>query len=166
MRTRVLSVIAVGCLAFVAGCGGGGSSTTSGASGASGVSGATPLSQDEFVSQANALCKDVNDKVAALPALTPDNLATVTQQIVDISTNALPQLEQITPPENLQAQWDQFVAAVKAQNPIAEDLIKAAKAGDNAALQQAANKLKATSPDSIAQDLGLSECAAKATPGG
>src|SRR4051812_46029041 len=64
----IAGCVAVGALAF-AGCGGGSSSsTTTGASGASGTAGSTPLSQDEFVSQANAACKQVNDQVAALKA--------------------------------------------------------------------------------------------------
>ena len=167
MRSRVLSVVAVGCLAAMAGCGGGGSSTSSGASGASGVSGATPLSQDEFVSQADAVCKDVNDQVAALPkpSSTAD-LASVTQQIIDLTDQNLPKLEAITPPENLQAKFDQYVAAIKAQESTASDLAAAAKAGDTAKLQQLAGKLKASSPDPIAKDLGLTECGKDVGPQG
>ena len=168
MRRRVLSVVAVGCLAFAAGCGGGDSnSSTTGASGASGVSGATPLSQDEFVSQANAVCKDVNDQVAALPKpSTADDIASVTQQIIDISNEALPQLDELTPPESDQATFDKYVAGVKSQIATADDLVTAAKSGDQAELQSAAQKLAANSPDQIAEDLNLTECAKNVGPGG
>src|SRR3954454_24363649 len=79
----IAGCVAVGALAF-AGCGGGSSTTTTGASGASGTAGSTPLSQDEFVSQANAVCKDANDQIAALKA--PENTlsaqaATIEQEI-------------------------------------------------------------------------------------
>src|SRR4051794_21743553 len=61
----IAGCVAVGSLAL-AGCGGGGSSSTTGASGTSGAAGTTPLSQDEFVSQANAACTQYNDAVGAL----------------------------------------------------------------------------------------------------
>ena len=103
MRTRIVNrvslaaiagCVAVGALAF-AGCGGGSSTSTTGASGASGASGSTRLSQSDFVSQANAACKEGNDKIEALTALpsNPDlnDLARITEQQIPIANGVLRQ---------------------------------------------------------------------------
>jgi hypothetical protein len=168
MGSRVLSGIAIVCVAFAAGCGGGGSSTSAtGASGASGVSGATPLTEDEFVSQADAVCKDVNDKIAALPKpTTTADLATVTPQVITISNDGIAQLEQITPPTAVQSEYSHYIAALKSQTALAGQLVTAAKANDTAQINQVAAKLKAGSPDSTAKDLNLTECAKDVSPQG
>ncbi len=162
--------IAVGALAL-AGCGGG-SSTSTGASGASGVSGSAPLSQDEFVSQANAACKESNDKVAALKAPTSttsiqDQIPTLEQDIA-IANDTYTKLNAITPPSNLQAKYTAYLNAGKGQIALANQLLDAAKANDTSKLQQIAPKLNAgkAQSDAQAKALGLTECAKDVRPQG
>jgi hypothetical protein len=166
----IAGCIAVGALAF-AGCGGG-SSTSTGASGASGASGAAPLSQDEFVSQANAACKESNDKVAALKA--PSATASIQDQIptleqdIAIANDTYTHLNAITPPSNLQAKYTAYLNAGKGQIAFANQLLDAAKANDTSKLQQIAPKLNAgkAQADAQAKALGLTECAKDVRPQG
>jgi hypothetical protein len=172
VRNRVIGLFAIGCVvvstALVAGCGGGSSSTTgaSGASGATGASGAV-LSQQEFVSQADAICKDSNDKTAALTKPTSmAELATVAGQEITIANDTLAQLQALTPPSDVQAKYSQYLSDGAAQISVAGDLQAAAQAGDTAKVTQIGQRLKANSPDPEAAALGLSECAKDVSPQG
>src|SRR3954453_3608024 len=87
LSAALLATCAAAAIA-IAGCGGGDdtSSTTAGVSGAPGASGGA-LSQDEFVSQANAICADANSQIEALPTLTSNDLQTLgnyAQQVLKI----------------------------------------------------------------------------------
>jgi hypothetical protein len=167
----VAGCVAVGALAF-AGCGGGSSTSTTGASGASGAAGSAPLSQSEFVSQANAVCKESNDKVAALKAPTAtssvqDQIPTLEQNIA-IATDTYTKLSAITPPSNLQAKYAAYLSDGKGQIALANQVLDAAKANDTSKLQQIATKTNAATAqtDSEATALGLTECAKDVRPQG
>jgi hypothetical protein len=166
----IAGCIAVGALALAA-CGGG-SSTSTGASGASGASGSAPLSQDEFVSQANAVCKEENDKTAALKA--PSATASIQDQIptleqdIAIANDTYTQLNAITPPSNLQAKYAAFLSDGKGQIALANRLLDAAKANDTSKLQQMPAKANAINAqtNADANALGLTECASDVRPQG
>jgi hypothetical protein len=165
----IAGCIAVGALA-VAGCGGGDDSSTTGASGASGAAGATPLSQDEFVSQANAACKEANDQVEALE-LPPDSapvsdLAPVFQQGVDIQNATYDKVAALTPPSDLQADFSAYLAQAKVGIANTEKAVTAAKANDAEQVQaliQDTQDREARSDD-LARSLGLDECAKDVQP--
>jgi hypothetical protein len=173
MANRIGVTAIAGCIAAaslaVAGCGGSSSSTT-GASGASGAAGSTPLSQDEFVSQANAACKDANDQVAALkaPASTLSAQAATIEQEIPIINSGFAKLTAITPPADLQAKYSQWLSQAKQQVSLATQLAAAAKANDTAKAQSLAKQLQANGDqnDSLATDLGLTECAKNVSPQG
>jgi len=154
--------VAVGALAL-AGCGGGNSSSTTAASG---TSGSAPLSQDEFVSQANAVCKEGGDKNAALkaPSATSpvqDQIPTLEQEIA-IGKDTVAKLVAITPPSDLQAKYAAFLSDEKGQIAWANRLLDAAKANDTSKIHQIAAKANAivTQQNADAKALGLTECAA------
>jgi hypothetical protein len=164
----IAGCVAVGSLA-IAGCGGSSSSTTTGASGASGASG-TALSQDEFVSQANAACKDANDQLAALkaPAQTLSAQAATISQEIPIINQGLAKLTAITPPSDLQSKYSEWLSQAKQQVTLATQLAAAAKANDTAKAQSMAKQLEANSKqnNALAMDLGLTECAKNVSPQG
>lgn len=166
----LIACVAVGA-GVLAGCGGGSdSSTTAGASGASGASGGTPLSQTEFVSQADAACKEGNTKVEALtaPQSTSDlsTIATFLAEEVSIGNDLFAQLSAITPPSNLQAKYTQYLSDGKAQIDVAQQTADAAKAGDQNKVDALVQKLGSTSTDPEAKSLGLTECAKNPQPQG
>jgi hypothetical protein len=166
--SRVRIAVVAGCVLavglIIAGCGGGSSST--------GASGSAPLSQGDFVSQANAVCKESNDKVAALPALPPNpDLKTVgnlAAQEIPIANEAYSRLRAITPPSNLQDKYNQFLASGKATIAAAGQLADAAKSGDTSQAKAAAQKLSVGNQqgDALAKSLGLDECAKNVSPQG
>ena len=167
----VAGCVAVGALA-VAGCGGGGSSSTTGASGASGASGSAPLSKQEFVSQANAICADVNNKIESLQqppqnAQVSELVPLLTQELA-IAREAASKLEALTPPSELQNERDKLVANTQKEEALADKLIAAAKANDSSQAQALGQQLDALNKqdNSISSSIGLTECAKDASPQG
>jgi hypothetical protein len=168
--TAVLGVLATLAIAL-AGCGGGDDTTgsTGGASGATGAGGAAPLSQEEFVSQADAICDDVNNQLRDLTAPTANDLQSIadyTQQGIAIVEPAFQQFEAITPPEDLQGKWDDYLSAAQRQLELDKQLQAAADAGDSKQTQQLIQQLQALDTDALAKDLGLGTCAEDTSPAG
>jgi hypothetical protein len=172
---RVARRAITGCalLAFLAfvGCGGGSSTGTTGASGAGGAGGSAPLSQGEFVSQMNSICKETNDKIAAVKAPASSqlsDLATTIQQEVPINNAALSQASALTPPPDLQAKFDAFLKTAKAQLALATQYLDAAKANDVAQANAIVAKARKLGPqqDAQAKSMGLTECAKHVSPQG
>ena len=156
----IAGCVVLGALA-VAGCGSSSSSTT-GASGASGASGSAPLSQSEFVSQANAVCKQYQGAYGALkpPSNNPSDIAAYFAQLLPLANRAHAQLVALTPPSDLQAKYTQYLSDQKSQIGLVEDVEKAAKTGDASKASAALQRLEAGAGqiNSQAQDLGLTVC--------
>jgi hypothetical protein len=154
----------------VAGCGSSSTSTT-GASGATGASGGTPLSQQDFVSQADAACKEGNDKIAALKAPTSSDLSSISSfaaQGLAIDNEIYAKLAAVTPPSDLQAKYSAYLNEAKTQIAAVSQLKDAADAGDSQKVQSIANQISSAndSLDSQAKQLGLTECAKNVQPQG
>lgn len=167
----LVACVAVGAL-IVAGCGGGGSTTSAGATGASGAAGSEPLSKDEFISQANAICADTNQKVQALQAL-PQNAqlsdaVPVLTQVLGLAKDSEAKLDALTPPAELQQERDKLVANAAKEQALAEKLITAAKANDASQFQSLTQQLDAldNQDNAIAKSIGLTECAKHVEPQG
>jgi hypothetical protein len=161
----IAGCIAAGSLA-VAGCGGGDDTTTTGAGGASGASGATPLSKEEFISQANAICADANGQIEALEA-PPQNAQSVTEVVpfleqgFAIASDSATKLEAPTPPSELQSERDELVADTKKKIALTEKAIAAAKADDASQFQALSQQVEAidNKDDALASSIGITECA-------
>ena len=170
----IAGCVAVGALAL-AGCGGGDDSTTteagaSGASGASGAQGSTPLSEEEFVSQGNEICAEANDQIEALQLPAGDEpitaLAQPLREGAQITQEAYDKLVALTPPEDLQQDFNQFLAQGKAAIADSEKAADAAEAGDTSQVQaiiDEGNKQE-KSTDALASSMGLDECAKDVQP--
>jgi hypothetical protein len=169
----IAGCVAVGALPF-AGCGGSSSSSTtvaSGASGASGAAGTAPLSQDEFVSQANAICKETNDKIVGVNAAQSNSLSDLSAMVQDeipINNEAYAKFAALTPPSDLQAKYNELLSGAKAQEALANQFVDAAKTNDvnqaNAILDKA--KTLSSRQDSLSKSMGLTECAKDVSPQG
>ena len=171
MRKAILNRLGLGCAmgcvalgaAALAGCGGDSSSST-GASGASGTS----LSEEDFVSQANAICKEGNDKYAALkgPADALEIVAAILEQDVTVAKDVYAKLGALTPPSDLQAQYKQYLSDEKAEVALVRELAFAAKANDASTVKLGFTTLHTVNEQSVseANALGLTECAAMNVP--
>ena len=80
MRTTCVAVAAL-LLILVGGCGGGGADTTS-------TTGGQELTRSELIAKGDAICEDAHERFAQLqasPPTTPEESATLTQQLIDIT---------------------------------------------------------------------------------
>ena len=133
--------------ALAAGCGGGSSK---------------PLSHDEFVKQANAICAEYNDRIAALG--TPQGLSdlvTFAQKGRATAEDDVGKFAKLKPPAKDAAGAAAFVAAGRTVIDNLGKLEAAAKKGSVSAVQQIAAAAQANADRArlIAQRLGLTECA-------
>ena len=147
-------VAAVG--AALVGCGGGGSSIS------------TPqLSKQEFVSQANAICRQANNELRSLQAPTDlAGVASFASQIEPIAKNLLEKLSALEPPDELRSQYSEYLKTTNTQLERFPDLIAAAEAGDQSKTQAISNEIDASNGNPIATNLGLTECAKNVQPQG
>jgi hypothetical protein len=173
---RVGLVAVAGCIALgaaiLAGWGGGADGTSTGAIGASGASGPAPLTEGEFVSQANVACKESNDAITALkPAPTGAGLPAIAPHLAQdmaIAKKLHGDLSALTPPSDMQARYTKLVSEVRKAVSLTGRLEAAARA-DNVSKGQDLNlQLQAVGPkvDSASTDLGLMECAKSPAPQG
>lgn len=175
MTNRIGLAVIAGCIAVgslaVAGCGGGGSSSTTGVSGASGASGSAPLTKKELVMQANAICKDVNTKVEALPAqagLSTSAAVSEIAKLVAIGQAELDKQEALTPPSDQRSDWKKFLVVQVQRQALLQKELDAARAGDKGQLIAVVKQMEATGRPYLAltTSLGLTECAKTPQPQG
>jgi hypothetical protein len=168
--TVIAGCIAVGSLA-VAGCGGGGSSSTTGASGVSGASGSAPLTKKELAMQANAICKEVNTQVEALPAqagLSTSAAVSEIAKLVAIGQAEFDKQEALTPPSDQRSDWKKFLVVQAQRQALLQKELDVARAGDKGQLIAVIKQLEATARPYLAltTSLGLTECAKTPQPQG
>ena len=163
MKNRLLIpfalLVALGALA-VAGCGGDGDTTsdTTGASGTSGVTGAA-LTEDEFVSQANAICKagdqGINqageDVFGGQKPSQAELDQFVTDTVVPSIQGQIDAIRALTPPEDIADDVTTFLDDAEAALSEVED--------DPSLLQASDNDGPFADVNDQADALGLTECA-------
>src|SRR3954469_20380783 len=149
IKHGLTAAVAAAALA-VAGCGGGDDNKT--------------LSYSDFSQQANDICKSANDKVASLDQKLSGRAATdapVYDTLIPELESARNDISKLKPPEELQADFDKFVAITGRQLEAAKKAQTQAKAGNQVAYIAT---IKATQPLSkqsnlLGSKLGAAECA-------
>jgi hypothetical protein len=131
-------------LAF-AGCGGGGDE----------------LSRSELISKADAICHSVNAKTRALgrPASFAD-LERLGGKARTITDDGISKLKELTPPKELQDDWNRFVDMADRQRGFTSDLVDAAKAKDAQKVQRIATAASANANKlhALAKRNGFQDC--------
>ena len=163
--TRALLTLTF-ALALLAGCGGGDDGGDSGGGG-------DALSKDEFVSEANKICREGEQKVSAA---TKDSQAKIAQAksgkdqqkaIADALESTakeydpyLERLKNLDPPQELSADWDKFVDGVSDAFDLIPDLADATRDGDREKLQELTAKFTKIGDDTrpFAQTNKLGDC--------
>jgi hypothetical protein len=158
LRTRLtvalLALVALTALA-AAGCGGEG-----------GGAGGDRLSAAEFRQAADAICAEYDQKIQDLGE--PESLEDLTEFIgraIPIIEEGFSKLEELQPPEELEADWNRAME-VNAENlQLTKDLQAAAEAGNEERVQeilaQASQNEEET--DRLARELGLQRCGEEGT---
>ena len=119
------------------------------------------LSKAELVKQGDAICKRVNDKIAKQQEPTnAADLAALAKQTVKISDPAIDDMEALEPPDELQKDFDAFVASLKKQRDLTKQIGDAAGKGDTVKIQQIANdaQKEQTEYRRLSDKIGFNEC--------
>lgn len=148
MRRAPLIALVLAAALAVAGCGGGG--------------GKTALSKAEFVSQANAICKDFRARIDKLgnPSSVED-LITLAGKAIPITEEGVAGLRALVPPAELQSDVDAWVATGDVNVAKLKELLAAAQKKDLTAISKISDEGQANSDKAkqLASKLGLTECA-------
>jgi hypothetical protein len=169
--TRRLLTLALG-LALLAGCGGGDDS---------GGGGGDALSQDEFVSQANRICREgaekINNRTDEIKQKLQDAKSAQQQQAVvaDVLEETakdydpyLAKLGDLQPPGNLSAEWQKFLGGINDAFDLIPNLADAARDGDRDKLSTLTTKFSQIAGDTrpFAQKYKLDDCLPENSPTG
>jgi hypothetical protein len=160
--TRTLLTLALG-LALLAGCGGGDDKG----------GGGDTLSQDEFVSQANKICREgaekinsktqeIQDKIQQAKSA-KDQQKAVADVLEDTAKEYDPYLERLAdlkPPEAISDDWQKFLDGVNNAFDLIPDLADATRDGDRDKLSQLTTKFSQIAGDTrpFAQKYKLDDC--------
>jgi hypothetical protein len=149
--------VAAALVAGVAGCGGSGSSSTS----------SSGLSPAAYRASVNKICQAYNAGVTALPKSTTSSITGLTT-LANSAKNALAQVRSVPAPAAMSASVDKWIANLEQSQANVAKLLDAFRSGDTAQLRTIAaegTRLNAKG-NAQARALGLTSCAANATPSG
>jgi|SRR5829696_137960 len=119
------------------------------------------LSKSELVSKGDAICKRVNDEVAKQPdPQTAADLEGLAKKTVKISDPAIDDMEALEPPDELEKDFDAFVASLKKQRNLTKEIGEAAGAGDTAKIQKVATDAQKAQAEyqRLSNKIGFKEC--------
>ncbi len=119
------------------------------------------LSKSELVKQGDAICKSVNDQVAKEPdPTTAADLAALAKKTVKISNPAIDDMEALEPPSELEKDFDAFVASLKKQRDLTEQIGEAAGAGETEKIQEIATQAQKAQDEyrKLSDKIGFKEC--------
>ena len=126
--------------------------------------GNTQLSYADFGREANKVCRDATNKIKPISEqLTGEaqNDAPLIGQILDVQEPAVEEFKKLKPPDELQTDYDTFVAVSDQQVTAAKEAEAAAKSGDTAKYRAELEDLEPLDKESdvAASRLGAGGCA-------
>ena len=140
------SVVILALALVAAACGGGGDR----------------LSEGEFRERANAVCADYEQQIDALSEPTsPEEVERFAARATQLARSGVGELRELEPPEELDDEYDRFLAEGDAVVELSERLERAARDRDVAELQKILAEAEASEErsDRLARELGLDRCA-------
>lgn len=146
-RRAAAAVAALALAGVAAGCGGGG--------------GGDRLSKEEYIAQADAICKAANEKIDALgEPETMEEIATLAADAIEIQEESLADLRALEPPEADEAKLNEAYALIDQQVGLGKEILEAAESGDLEKIQEilAEGEPIDDQADAIATEYGLTEC--------
>ena len=147
VRARLTAILVVAAVVTTAACGGDGNDR---------------LSQEEFQTQANAICQKYNDKLQALGSpSSPEEVGGFVDRVIPLLRQGLSELRALNPPADVEDDYDRMLDETEKAIPAAQKLADAAEKNDAAALQEALEAARDSdrASDEIARKLNLTGCA-------
>ena len=163
--TRALLMLTF-ALALLAGCGGGDDGGDSGGGG-------DALSKDEFVAEANKICREGEQKITETTkdsqakiqeAKTQEDQQKVVADVLEDTAKEydpyLERLKDLNPPQELSDDWDKFVTGVSDAFELIPELADATREGDRQKLQELTDQFTKLGDDTrpFAQTNKLDDC--------
>jgi SMC interacting uncharacterized protein involved in chromosome segregation len=171
---RLLLTLTVALTMLVVGCGGDDSG------GGGGGGGGDEMTQEEFVSEANKICREGSEKINAkseeIQKKIQDAGADVEAQqkalaevLEDTAKEYDPYLDRLgdlNPPENIQADWDKFLDGINKAFDLIPDLADATRDGDRDKLQDLTTDFTKIAEDTrpFASKYKLDDCLPENSP--
>jgi hypothetical protein len=154
-RLACAATVAALIVAAIGACGGGGSSST--------TSTAAALTKSQLIAQGDAICKNAHDRFAELqgsPPTTPEETATFTQKLIDITASEVSQLRALNAPQDVKPALDRYLQAMDKNIAVLKQGLKAAQQSDATAYAQAQAKAVQGQVKRLqyAQAVGFKEC--------
>jgi uncharacterized phage infection (PIP) family protein YhgE len=173
---RLLLILTFG-LAMLVGCGG---DDDSGGGGGGGGGGGDEMSQEEFVSEANKICREGSEKVNAKASEIQEKIQNagadieaqqkaVAEVLEDTAKEYDPYLErldELDPPENIDDDWDKFLDGINKAFDLIPELADATRDGDRDKLQDLTDDFTKIAEDTrpFASKYKLDDCLPENSP--
>ena len=154
MRIRSTALVALGVTALVAGCGGGGG-------------GGERLTKEQYIAQADAICKAADGKIQELgEPESLDDLAALAGQAVTIGKDELSRLQALQAPAADEATLNKAYDLIGRQLDLAKQIAAAAKEGDQVKIQKLIDEGTPLQNEAnqIAKSYGMKECGSGGSP--
>lgn len=144
MRTRSISAIAAAAALALTACGGG-------------DGGGSALSEDDFVDAVGDICDDTRADLERIDFPTDDDFSAFAEDSIDVLNTALADLGEITPPENVARDFEDFVAVLEDE---VKALEKIGEANGSDEVDQGFERLLKLSDEQseAAQDIDVEAC--------
>jgi hypothetical protein len=126
-----------------------------------GCGGDEGLSREEFVSEAEAICDEFDQRVNEVDEPeSPADVERYVNEVRPVVENGLNELRELQPPEEFQERWDVLMARNDEGLEALDDLAQAGANGDEARVQEISDDAarRDEESDRIALELGLEKC--------
>ena len=119
------------------------------------------LSKSELVAKGDAICKRVNTQIAKEPdPKSIDDLKRLADKTVAISDPAIKDMDALEPPDELKTDFDKFVASLRKQRDLTQQIGDAAGKGDTAKIQEIGTQAAKAQDEyrKLSSKIGFKEC--------
>lgn len=129
-----------------------------------------PATQGSFVEQANAQCRQINDRFRTVPAPSPGapSQAEYLDRALTVSQAGATGLRSVQVPVEHRSTYDQLLAAIDEANAGLRDAAKAARRNDVDAIEAAGTRISRAQQRfrDLSRELGLLDCVTAGSDGG
>jgi hypothetical protein len=119
------------------------------------------LSRQEFLSEADSICAEYDQRIQEIDEpQSIDDVERYADEAKPVIEEGMTELRELEPPDELQEQWNEYIASSEESVEYLDELRQAGAEGDPARIQEIAQEVseKNEEADRLARDLGLQDC--------